>query len=152
MAGLPGLGCVSQSFDCGTFGMPGNCAIGVDLAFVDTTPDAPHKHGLEAGAAYRALIYVDDVLVRTIPPPDCCFPRVEFEVACGPHVIAICLEVDADGSDKALVIDNVTAACEPPTPIRSTSWSGVKNRFNRQPVSRSEGDVPRLPGSRACPR
>jgi hypothetical protein len=115
-----GLGRILQTFICGT-DPSGECLITVDYRHrsVDASP-----------LTGRVKIFVDGVLKHTSPPSnDQPWTTVTISAACGPHVLALCLEVDPGNNGWEAGFDNVTAHCDVQVDVAPSTWSTVKHLY-----------------------
>ena len=114
-----GTGSITQTFNCGEPGIPGNCVITFDyrLESIDASPGTARVH-----------LRIDGAIQFTSPSADSeGWRNVTVTVPCGVHVLTLELEVDPTNNGWAACFDNVFARCEPIVPTAPSTWGRIKS-------------------------
>jgi hypothetical protein len=116
-----GVGCISQTFECGVPSPVDTCRISLDykLVNVDASP-----------LTARVKVFLDDELVFTSPPSNFIdWTNIAFVAPCGTHSIDLCLEVDTGNNGWEAWFDNVQAVCITGSPTDTSPWGLIKSLF-----------------------
>lgn len=116
-----GLGCLSQTFQCGDAGT-GDCT--VRLFYRLDLFDAGPNTGVVKISANGVEQFVSPSTPQTID-----WAEVEFTVPCGTVVLDLCLEAGPGNQSWKAGFDNVTATCELVVPNEISTWGAVKALF-----------------------